>query len=437
MDCGVISGERFSRRARMNTSRLVGCLAVLAWSFGFAGGLSGGQSGQPLKALIVTGQSNHNWRLSTPIVMRILEDTNLFNVDIAISPDEGGNGYKMEDFRPDFAVYDVVVLNYIGEPWCERMKEAFVQYVKNGGGGAGDLYEQWRQLAGQDNWKPYQNNPIIAPGREGEWDSWAVMSMTVVKVGETFHLYYEGGLTGCGDLQVGHATSTDGLVWVKDPCNPVLQPGKTGEWDAGATWDPFVIYEDGVFKMWYGGELAGHRDFQCGYAVSKDGTHFAKKQKISNFAGGEMADMHLVHDERGGRYYMFYWDRRFDTAERLRLALSDNETDFDFANSVSLRIAGEEPGHRYTHVFKDKDTWYMYYGFDGGPARSGYATSSDLLHWKAPNTHLAETEDAEVLKVGDELYFMFYCPAGLQDEAGCDIRLAIYSGSLDGLASED
>ena len=91
--------------------QLVGCLVVLVCSFGFAGGLCGGRPQRPLKALIVTGQSNHNWRLSTPIVMSILKDTGLFDVDIAISPDEGGDGYNMEDFKPDFAAYDVVVLN--------------------------------------------------------------------------------------------------------------------------------------------------------------------------------------------------------------------------------------------------------------------------------------------------------------------------------------
>jgi predicted GH43/DUF377 family glycosyl hydrolase len=303
--------------------------------------------------------------------------------------------------------------------------------------GCSNQCNEWKQLAGEDGWKGYPKNPIIEPGKEGEWDCWAVMSMSVVKVGDTFHLYYEGGLTGCGDLQIGHATSTDGLHWVRDPANPVLRPGKSGEWDDGATWDPFVLCEDGVFKMWYGGERVGHRDFQCGYATSKDGTYFTKKGKISNFPLGDMGDMHVFHNTESRRYYMYYWDRRFEKAERLRLATSPNERDFDFDNAGRIQIEGEERGHRYTHVFQEGDTCYMYYGFDGGPPRSGYATSSDLLHWKARNTRLAETEDAEIFKVGRDLYFMFYCPAGMQDEGGCDIRLAIFNGDLDRLALKD
>jgi hypothetical protein len=260
------------------------------------------------------------------------------------------------------------------------------------------------------------------------------MSMSVVRVGRTFHLYYEGGATGVGDLQVGHATSTDGLTWTKDPENPVLGPGAAGEWDDGATWDPFVLYEDGVFKMWYGGERAGHRDFQCGYATSTDGVHFEKQGKIGTVPDGEMADMHVVHDRDAGRYVMYYWDRRFEPAWRLRRAESPDETGFDFGRAAPIRIEGEEPGHRYTHVLKLGDTWHMYYGFER-KGRMGYATSDDGVSWTTRNTDLGGGEDAELLEVADDLFFMFFNPEGFQDEPGCDIRLALFAGELGQLAT--
>jgi len=300
---------------------------------------------------------------------------------------------------------------------------------------AKSLESKWRSLAGQTVWKPYHDNPIISPGTPGQWDSWGVMSMSVVKVGHIFHLYYEGGATGVGDLQIGHVTSADGLHWTRDPCNPVLQPGIDGRWDDGAVWDPFVLYEDGLFKMWYGGERKGHSSFQCGYAVSGDGTHFIKKGRISNFDTERIADIHVFHDDQSDRFYLYYWNwgQLADDGQRLRLAISSDETSFDFDSSLPVRIEGEESGHQYTQVFREGKTWYMYYGFEK-KARAGYATSLDGLHWKAQNTMLPGTEDAEVLKVADNLYFMFYCPEGFQDEANCDIRLAIYNGNLDDLA---
>ncbi|MHC4337939.1 MAG: glycoside hydrolase family protein [Planctomycetota bacterium] len=297
------------------------------------------------------------------------------------------------------------------------------------------LESKWRSFAGQSGWKAYPGNPIISPGSPGQWDSWGVMSMSVVKVGDVFHLYYEGGMSGVGDLQIGHVTSTDGLRWVKDPCNPVLRPGEEGQWDDGAVWDPYVIYEDGLFKMWYGGERKGHKSFQCGYAVSEDGTHFVKKGRVSNFDSERIADIHVFSDDRSDRFNMYYWNWGDVAAgeSRLRLAFSADETSFDFDNSLPIRIEGEGGDHQYTQVFREGQTWYLFYGFEEEP-RAGYATSIDGIEWEAQNTRLPGTEDAEVLNVAEKLYFMIYCPEGFQDKGKCDIRLAIYNGSLDDLA---
>ena len=58
----------------------------------------------PIKALIVDGQNNpsHNWKETTPILKKLLEETGLFTVDVATSPDKGQD---MSGFQPDFAAY--------------------------------------------------------------------------------------------------------------------------------------------------------------------------------------------------------------------------------------------------------------------------------------------------------------------------------------------
>ena len=40
----------------------------------------------PYKALIVDGQNNHDWKSTTPVLKKILEDTKLFTVDVATAP---------------------------------------------------------------------------------------------------------------------------------------------------------------------------------------------------------------------------------------------------------------------------------------------------------------------------------------------------------------
>jgi uncharacterized protein len=93
-------------------------------------GLAGGAAAGPrLKALIVDGQNNHNWKATTPVLKKALEDSGLFTVDVATSPPKDTAGFK-----PKFSAYDVVVSNYNGAPWPKETQEAFVEYVKNGGG---------------------------------------------------------------------------------------------------------------------------------------------------------------------------------------------------------------------------------------------------------------------------------------------------------------
>lgn len=111
-----------------------------------------------LTALIVTGQNNHNWEVSTPILEQILEDTGLFQADIAVSPPKGSD---MAGFNPDFTSYDVVVLNYNGDEWNPQNKQNFVEYVKNGGGvvfyhSADNAFPQWQEyneIAGLGGWE--------------------------------------------------------------------------------------------------------------------------------------------------------------------------------------------------------------------------------------------------------------------------------------------
>ncbi|MBE0536987.1 MAG: ThuA domain-containing protein [Phycisphaerae bacterium] len=85
----------------------------------------------PLKALIVDGQNNHNWKGTTPVLKQLLEETGLFTVDVATTP---ADRQPMAGFAPDFAKYDVVVSNYTGDEWPAATKSAFEEYMDNGGG---------------------------------------------------------------------------------------------------------------------------------------------------------------------------------------------------------------------------------------------------------------------------------------------------------------
>lgn len=99
-----------------------------------------------MKALIVDGQNNHNWKGTTPVMKKLLEETALFEVEVATTPSEGQD---MSGFSPDFSKYQVVVLNYTGDAWPEKTQKAFEEYMGNGGGlvvvhGANNAFPDWK-----------------------------------------------------------------------------------------------------------------------------------------------------------------------------------------------------------------------------------------------------------------------------------------------------
>ena len=119
-----------------------------------------------------------------------------------------------------------------------------------------------RKISGRGKWKIFSGNPVISPGVRGVWDSWNLATMNILKVENACHIYYEGGSIGVEDFQIGHAVSQDGAIWKKDPGNPVVPFGQDGDWDDRETWDPFVIHEQGAYKMCYGGTtIADARTF--------------------------------------------------------------------------------------------------------------------------------------------------------------------------------
>jgi type 1 glutamine amidotransferase len=112
----------------------------------------------PIKALIVTGQNNHNWQASNVILQKYLNESGIFAADVAISPKQGED---MSSFRPDFSAYKVIVLDYNGDSWPDETNKAFLKYVENGGGvvvyhAADNAFRNWKEyneIIGLGGWE--------------------------------------------------------------------------------------------------------------------------------------------------------------------------------------------------------------------------------------------------------------------------------------------
>ena len=104
----------------------------------------------PIRALIIDGQNNHDWKHTTPVLKKILEDTGMFQVDVVTTPPKGGD---FSTFKPEFDKYKLVIGNYnefpAGDKWPEDVKSAFEQFIRGGGGfvsyhAADNAFPDWK-----------------------------------------------------------------------------------------------------------------------------------------------------------------------------------------------------------------------------------------------------------------------------------------------------
>ncbi|MBI3681216.1 MAG: ThuA domain-containing protein [Acidobacteria bacterium] len=104
-----------------------------------------------IRALIIDGQNNHQWQLTTPLLKKALEDSGLFQTAVATSPPRGAD---MSSFRPEFEQYQVVISNYSdfggGGVWPPETQAAFEKYLRAGGGfvtvhAADNAFPSWKE----------------------------------------------------------------------------------------------------------------------------------------------------------------------------------------------------------------------------------------------------------------------------------------------------
>ena len=118
---------------------------------------------KPIKTLLITGQNNHNWQVSHVVLKQILENSGRFDVDFAISPEQGKD---MSGFVLDFSPYQLVVLDYNGDSWPEETNRRFLEYVQNGGGvviyhaadNASSKWQEFNNICALGGWEGRNEN---------------------------------------------------------------------------------------------------------------------------------------------------------------------------------------------------------------------------------------------------------------------------------------
>jgi predicted GH43/DUF377 family glycosyl hydrolase len=207
---------------------------------------------------------------------------------------------------------------------------------------------------------------VLDLGESGAYDDKNIESPIVLKNSDgAYTMWYRGVSTVDKYGRLMRAVSDDGIHWTKT--GVVMTPEKSYE---GNRIDPMtVMYEDGIYKMWYGGE---EDDETCAcYATSEDGIDWtryddnpvldvSKHSWDDEGAGGQHC---VVRTETG--YMMIYkgYGEDADGWAFYALATSDNGIKWKKKGKVISPEPelGETTLYRNLHVVKIGDTYCLFH----------------------------------------------------------------------------
>ena len=277
-------------------------------------------------------------------------------------------------------------------------------------GGQGVLTGQVGYATSTDgiNWQKYGNMPVLEEGPPGSWDHQAVGGPTVVIVNDTCRMWYIGASDEIV-LQIGYATSTDGINWTKYENNPVVRVDTTaGSWDSTWIYEPCVIYNESGFHMWYTGARGDWTDYDpwemgVGYATSTDGINWTKHASNPVFKENTPVnwdDLHVGEQTVLFHNAMFHmWYKGLNSAPTsFQIGYATSADGISWQRSESNPVLTPSPGWenpqiQHPHVILTDTTYHMWYS--GGYEyfwQIGYAKSADGINW--------EKHPKPVLRVG-------------------------------------
>jgi len=297
--------------------------------------------------------------------------------------------------------YPVPVLN-VGAPgaWDENVSVATtVMFHEN-------IYKMWYEGDGGFGYatspdgnvwtKDTLHNPVLEPGPPGAWDHNAINHASVLFVNNTYHMWYSG-VDANDDNQIGHATSSDGITWVKDSTNPVLSFINAGLWDNQEIIHPSVIWENGTFKMWYNGYGSGTQRIL--YATSPNGSDWTRYYThpmlepgtTGSWDDNELGPLSVIHVNNV--YHMWYagWNSAAEPLFQIGYAKSYDGIDWYKSTGNPVLSPGgttdwDSVMIAIPVVISENDSFRMWYGgYDGFKFLTGHAISPDTTTYTGLN----------------------------------------------------
>ncbi|MEQ9410343.1 MAG: hypothetical protein RIK87_21590 [Fuerstiella sp.] len=314
--------------------------------------------------------------------------------------------------------------------------------------------DEYTALTQPVEWVRSEHNPILPP-RSGEFDASRCMNPWVVKVDNTYRLFYSGGGTD-RKQRLGFATAAlnDLTEWTR--IGPLFETGAAGTFDAAWCVLPHVVrINEDRWHLYYTGNAGRGSGLSAfpgiGVATSSDGVTWSRRSDKPVLArSGEHGDPDAigiaggsvlqVRRPDGSTHWRFYYTgcpttgaaHALNQQKTICLAVSDDGLQWKKQGTVMLRdpdrdyediaVAGPVVHQEPDGTFR---MWYSAIGTRWGYYSICYAESDDGIRWRrgvhsGDNLQLTPAgsgweqqmvEYPSVIREGDHLR-LFYCGNG-------------------------
>jgi predicted GH43/DUF377 family glycosyl hydrolase len=188
---------------------------------------------------------------------------------------------------------------------------------------------------------------------------------------------------------------------------PIIKPSLETEGDN--IYAPCVLYEDRIYKMWYGGQGKDGHD-RIHYAVSEDGINWLKKGVVLDCgSSNHVNDPSVVKVAK--TYHMFYTRAQKDEIDRIHLATSQDGLRWN----IKGEVLGVSDGHWDSlkvgrpSVFYEDGFYKMWYdGSDGKNRHISYAVSEYGTNFEKFKDPVFQNAGAVNVRHIEDRYVMLY-----------------------------
>jgi predicted GH43/DUF377 family glycosyl hydrolase len=244
-----------------------------------------------------------------------------------------------------------------------------------------------------NKWSDFYENPIYT-----QYDSpnnpLAITQPKVIYDNGVYKMWYLN-LYNSAKSDIWYAESKDGINWHSTQNSPVITPGDFESWDDYSVAPGAVFKEGNYFKMYYNGFHDQYGKWNIGLAVSSDGIHWEKNSEPVLIASDEEYQIGVssivIYNQT---YYMFYSVRRYPYYNICLATSSDGIHWAKYENNPILSVTKdwEGTGIYSPSVIYNQGKFEMIY-MNAGANAFGVAYSFDGINWNKEDSPVFTSDD--------------------------------------------